>query len=64
MIEIDWPEFCSRLENYDGEGCSRDESCPISRKILAEMGVPDAAITESLGMRTRSEVTLTDMGAS
>jgi hypothetical protein len=49
-IKIDWREFFARLEDFEGPGCSGKTDRPISRKILASMGVSADHIEECLAL--------------
>ena len=50
LNQINWHEI-ERLLNKgpeDGRACSMDESCPVSRKILANIGVSEPTINECI----------------
>jgi Protein of unknown function (DUF2695) len=49
-VRIDWQEFFDRLDKFEGLGCSGKTDRPISRKILAGMGVSADQIEECMAL--------------
>jgi len=48
ITNIDWREFERRLTDFANAGvpCDSNERCTLSRKILADMGLSESAISE------------------